>query len=176
MLQVHRAGADARAASADAALFPRHAGVASWQQPAAHGRREDRRLVQGHEVAGARDHDELHVAILGHHLFRVAAPPAPNPDKHEEELLDAYVFVDDADALHAEYAARGAVFTRPLGDTPWGMREFVLRDIDGRLLAFGADPPSDPSEQAAAVITTRDGQRVDAQGGRIGVIFTDTRP
>lgn len=74
--------------------------------------------------------------------FRVAAPPTPNPDKIGEELLDAYVFVDDVDALHAEFAARGAVFTRPLGDTPWGMREFVLRDIDGRLLAFGADLPA----------------------------------
>jgi uncharacterized glyoxalase superfamily protein PhnB len=74
--------------------------------------------------------------------FRVAAPPTPNPDKLDEELLDAYLFVDDADALHAEYAARGAVFTRPLGDTPWGMREFVVKDVDGRLLAFGADPPN----------------------------------
>ena len=30
-------------------------------------------------------------------------------------------------------------FTRPLGDTEWGAREFVVKDCDGRLLAFGAD-------------------------------------
>jgi uncharacterized glyoxalase superfamily protein PhnB len=71
--------------------------------------------------------------------FRCAAPPAPNPDKYDDELLDAYLGVDDADALFAEYAARGVEFTRRLGDTPWGTREFVVKDCDGRLLAFGAN-------------------------------------
>lgn len=71
--------------------------------------------------------------------FRCAAPPTANPDKYSEELLDAYIFVEDADALYAEYAARGVEFTRPLGDTPWNCREFVIKDCDGRLLAFGAD-------------------------------------
>jgi len=71
--------------------------------------------------------------------FRLAAPPTPNPDKEAGELLDAYLIVENADALHAECAARGVVFTRALGDTPWGTREFVVKDGDGRLLAFGAD-------------------------------------
>ncbi|MFN7979315.1 MAG: VOC family protein [Vicinamibacterales bacterium] len=53
------------------------------------------------------------------------------------ELLDAYLRVDDVDALHAEFAARGIAFARALDDTPWGMREFVVKDGDGRLLAFG---------------------------------------
>lgn len=82
----------------------------------------------------ARDEHRIH--------FRVAAPPTPNPDKYVEELLDAYLFVQDADALHAEYASRGVEFTRALGNTPWGLREFVLKDCDGRLLAFGAHPHS----------------------------------
>jgi len=30
-------------------------------------------------------------------------------------------------------------FTRALGDTDWECREFVVKDCDGRLLAFGAD-------------------------------------
>jgi hypothetical protein len=29
-------------------------------------------------------------------------------------------------------------FTRKPGDTDWQSREFVVRDCDGRLLAFGA--------------------------------------
>ena len=33
----------------------------------------------------------------------------------------------------------GVEFTRALGDTPWRSREFVVKDCDGRLLAFGAD-------------------------------------
>jgi len=79
----------------------------------------------------ARDEHRIH--------FRVAGPPTPNPDKYLDELLDAYLFIENADALHAEYAARGVEFTRAFGDTPWHSREFVVKDCDGRLLAFGAD-------------------------------------
>jgi uncharacterized glyoxalase superfamily protein PhnB len=71
--------------------------------------------------------------------FRCAEPPKGNPDKYADELLDAYVWVEDADALYAEYAARGVEFARELGNTPWQSREFVVKDCDGRLLAFGAD-------------------------------------
>lgn len=68
--------------------------------------------------------------------FRLADMPRA-ADKYDDELLDAYLRVDDVNALHAEFAARGVEFARPLGDTPWGMREFVVKDGDGRLLAFG---------------------------------------
>ena len=71
--------------------------------------------------------------------FRCAAPPTPNPDKYSDELLDAYLLVDDADSLYAEYASRGVEFTRGLANTPWRTREFVVKDCDGRLLAFGAN-------------------------------------
>jgi len=54
-------------------------------------------------------------------------------------LLDAYLFVEDADALYAEYAAQGVEFTRGLGNMLWHRREFVVKDCDGRLLAFGAN-------------------------------------
>lgn len=79
----------------------------------------------------ARDHHAIH--------FRCADPPTANPDKYEDELLDAYLHVSDADALFAEYAAKGLEFTRELGNMPWHSREFVVKDCDGRLLAFGSD-------------------------------------
>lgn len=78
----------------------------------------------------ARDRHAIH--------FRCAEPPAANPEKYEEELLDAYLHVEDADALYAEYAAKGVEFTRGVSNMPWNSREFVLKDCDGRLLAFGA--------------------------------------
>lgn len=78
----------------------------------------------------ARDQHAIH--------FRRAEPPAANPEKYEEELLDAYVHVKDADALYAEYAGKGVEFVRELGNMPWNSREFVVKDCDGRLLAFGA--------------------------------------
>jgi uncharacterized glyoxalase superfamily protein PhnB len=79
----------------------------------------------------ARDQQAIH--------FRCAAPPAANPGKYEDELLDAYFYVEDADALYAEYAANGVEFTREPADMPWRSREFVVKDCDGRLLAFGAN-------------------------------------
>jgi uncharacterized glyoxalase superfamily protein PhnB len=79
----------------------------------------------------ARDQHTIH--------FRCAEPPTGNPDKYSDELLDAYLSIEDADALYAEYVARGVEFTRGLGNTPWNSREFVVKDCDGRLLAFGAN-------------------------------------
>jgi len=78
----------------------------------------------------ARDDRRIH--------FRCADPPTANPDKYADELLDAYLSVEDADSLYAEYAANGVEFTRELADTPWHSREFVVKDCDGRLLAFGS--------------------------------------
>ena len=69
--------------------------------------------------------------------FRSAEPPAATANKYADELLDAYVSVEDVDALYAEYAARGVEFQRELANTPWNSREFVVKDCDGRLLAFG---------------------------------------
>jgi uncharacterized glyoxalase superfamily protein PhnB len=79
----------------------------------------------------ARDQQVIH--------FRCAEPPTANPDKYADELLDAYLVVEDADALYAEYAAGGVEFTRGLGNMPWHKQEFVVKDCDGRLLAFGAN-------------------------------------
>lgn len=70
--------------------------------------------------------------------FRCAEPPKANPNKYSDELLDAYINIEDADALYTEYATRGVEFTRELGNMPWHSREFVVKDCDGRLLAFGA--------------------------------------
>jgi uncharacterized glyoxalase superfamily protein PhnB len=79
----------------------------------------------------ARDQHAIH--------FRCAEPPTANPDKYTDELLDAYLNVEDADALHTEYAANGVEFTRQLANMPWNSREFVVKDCDGRLLAFGSN-------------------------------------
>jgi len=92
--------------------------LGTWQDPPVYG------IV-------ARDQHAIH--------FRCEAPPTPNPEKYSEELLDAYLFVEDADVLYAEFGARGVEFTRALGNMPWNSREFVVKDCDGRLLAFGAN-------------------------------------
>ena len=79
----------------------------------------------------ARDHHAIH--------FRCAEPPTANPNKYADELLDAYIHVEDADALYAEYASKGVEFARQPANMLWHSREFVVKDCDGRLLAFGAN-------------------------------------
>jgi Glyoxalase/Bleomycin resistance protein/Dioxygenase superfamily len=91
--------------------------LGTWQDPPIYG------------IVG-RDEHSIH--------FRCAAPPTANPNKYSEELLDAYLMIEDADALYAEYAARGVEFARGIANMPWNSREFVVKDCDGRLLAFGA--------------------------------------
>ena len=79
----------------------------------------------------ARDQHAIH--------FRCAEPPTAQPVKYDDELLDAYVFVEDADALYAEFSEKGVEFTREPTDMPWRSREFVVKDCDGRLIAFGSN-------------------------------------
>jgi uncharacterized glyoxalase superfamily protein PhnB len=96
----------------------------------------------GFECLGTWQDPPVYAIVMrdGHRIhFRCADPPTANPDKYADELLDAYMFVEDADALYAEYAGKGVEFTRELGNTPWESREFAVRDCDGRLLAFGAN-------------------------------------
>ncbi len=82
-------------------------------------------------------------SLAGCHSFtlRFEGPLVANRGEGSDadELLDAYLFVEDADALYAEYAAQGVEFIRGLGNMPWHCREFVVKDCDGRLLAFGAN-------------------------------------
>ena len=65
------------------------------------------------------------------------APPLPNPRRDPEMRWDAYVSAPDPDALAADFAARGAVFSAPLQDTHDGLRGFEVTDPDGHVLFFG---------------------------------------
>jgi len=47
------------------------------------------------------------------------------------------IFCKGVDALHDELAARGANIARPPATEPYGMREFVVTDLDGHSLVFG---------------------------------------
>jgi hypothetical protein len=49
----------------------------------------------------------------------------------------AYVFVEDPDALCAEYRQAGADIVDPVASRPYGMRDFVVRDPDGHRFTLG---------------------------------------
>jgi uncharacterized glyoxalase superfamily protein PhnB len=48
-----------------------------------------------------------------------------------------YVYVRDADALHAELLAKGAKVQGEPASRPWGLREFRVLDLEGNQLTFG---------------------------------------
>jgi uncharacterized glyoxalase superfamily protein PhnB len=48
-----------------------------------------------------------------------------------------YVYVDDVDALHAEFVAKGVQDISPVVDQTWGTREFAVTDPDQNTLRFG---------------------------------------
>ena len=50
---------------------------------------------------------------------------------------DAYVWIDDADALHAEYKAKGVKIVRGPCDQPYECRDFEVEDCNGYRLCFG---------------------------------------
>jgi catechol 2,3-dioxygenase-like lactoylglutathione lyase family enzyme len=55
------------------------------------------------------------------------------------DAWDAYIWVDDADALYAEFKAKGVTIARDLCDQPYGNRDFDVEDCNGYRLCFGHD-------------------------------------
>jgi uncharacterized glyoxalase superfamily protein PhnB len=52
-------------------------------------------------------------------------------------MWNAYIRVDDVDAIYAEVQERGAGIDYTIDDTPHGFREFGVQDPDGHDIAFG---------------------------------------
>jgi uncharacterized glyoxalase superfamily protein PhnB len=57
------------------------------------------------------------------------------------ETRSLYIVVPDADAAHARAVAAGAIVVRPLQDTPYGSREFAVKDPEGHTWALGTYDP-----------------------------------
>jgi uncharacterized glyoxalase superfamily protein PhnB len=57
------------------------------------------------------------------------------------ESRSAYIVVADADLVHARAVAAGAIVIRPLQDTPYGSREFAVRDPEGHSWSAGTYDP-----------------------------------
>lgn len=55
--------------------------------------------------------------------------------------IDAFLMMDDVDALHGEYLAAGVPMLRPVQDEPYGIRDFTIDTPMGARLTFGAELP-----------------------------------
>jgi catechol 2,3-dioxygenase-like lactoylglutathione lyase family enzyme len=71
-------------------------------------------------------------------LRKVIAPERIRPSEQQGGTWDAFFWVADVRALHAELAAKGAdVVYGPLLQAEYQMEEFAVRDADGHVLGFG---------------------------------------
>jgi predicted enzyme related to lactoylglutathione lyase len=73
-------------------------------------------------------------------LSQFEQPGAMRPNAQvdpESAAWDAYVWVDDADALYAEFKAKGVTIAREICDQPYGNRDFDITDCNGYRLCFG---------------------------------------
>jgi len=50
---------------------------------------------------------------------------------------DVYLYVDDVDALYAEYRSKNVKVYRELENEQYGVRDFTIETPDGHRLAFG---------------------------------------
>jgi len=57
----------------------------------------------------------------------------------EGSAWDAYLWIDNADALLAEFQARNVKIVRDICDQPYGCRDFDVEDCNGYRLCFGQD-------------------------------------
>ena len=79
------------------------------------------------------------------------APPSPNVLRRRGVGLDAYIWVNDLDALHAEFAGRGAKIIEAPAMRVYKCYEMVVEDNFGFRLCFSMD-----SSQAPEIHRRRD--------------------
>ena len=72
---------------------------------------------------------------------RVPEPGLICPNERQGGTWDAFFWVDDVEALHAELALAGAAIIYAPIIQPYGMKEFASRDPNGYVLGFGQTWP-----------------------------------
>lgn len=75
-------------------------------------------------------------------LSRVEQGRGGSNRSYKSDGIDAYLWIDDADALYAEFQKTGADIAAPPVTRTYGMKEFEVRDRDGYVLCFGQDLPA----------------------------------
>ena len=73
---------------------------------------------------------------------QLEAPGAVRPNRlvdPEGSAWDAYIWIDNADALYAEFKSKGVKIAREICDQIYGCRDFEVEDCNGYRLCFGQD-------------------------------------
>ncbi|MCP4381392.1 MAG: bleomycin resistance protein [Hyphomicrobiales bacterium] len=99
----------------------------------------------GFTVGGVYGEPRPEFAILRRDRANVMLSRAP--DGHQivpswrvkDKTWNVYFWVDDARAMFDELKGRGAIIDYELGEQPYGVLEFGIRDPDDQDIAFGED-------------------------------------
>jgi uncharacterized glyoxalase superfamily protein PhnB len=76
-------------------------------------------------------------------LRLVAQPDRIRPSEAQGGTWDAFFWVRDVKALHAELQSNGAeIVYGPIVQQAYQMEEFAVRDLDGHVLGFGQELPA----------------------------------
>ena len=72
--------------------------------------------------------DEAHL-----HMFML------QEGRHQAGHSHCYVTISGVDTLYAEYRSKGVKLVEELEKRPYGMKDFVIADLDGNHLGFGEE-------------------------------------
>ena len=77
------------------------------------------------------------------HIHLRCAQPAPRDQAafERDEIIDACIVVQNAEALSTTFKSAGVSFAQPLRQMPYGV-EFYVRDPDGYVLGFIQPKPN----------------------------------
>lgn len=93
----------------------------------------------GFMVSAHEDGHEYGFLRRGEAWLHVSFVPDVDPSRN---VVSAYLYCDDADALHAEWSGSGVAGRHvPPTDTDYGLREGAYVDPDGNLLRYGSPLP-----------------------------------
>ena len=99
-----------------------------------------------HAVYEGEDGSVMHAELkLGGGMFMLGSTKDDeygkgyrSPDQiGDVETRSVFVVVEDLDAVYARANAAGAKIIRPLQDTPYGSREFAMKDSEGHSWGIG---------------------------------------
>jgi catechol 2,3-dioxygenase-like lactoylglutathione lyase family enzyme len=82
------------------------------------------RVNYANDNLGIMDRDSVTIALV------------PRSERHQG-IGSCYVYIRDADALHAELVAKGARVLDQPTSMPWGLRQFHVLDLEDNQITFG---------------------------------------
>ncbi len=97
---------------------------------------------ENHFVVPGEGGNVAHAQLsLGAGMIMLGSGKHEPPNPWDEVPQGVYVRVDDVDAHYARAKAAGAEVVMELYDTPYGSREYSVRDPEGHLWSFGTYDP-----------------------------------